>query len=352
MLINDNTNLEKLLYRILLGYYYININNINYKVTVPDIRIRYESEILYDNIIEENKFDQRLLTLKDIEIYLMSNGIWNNEYQNKITKIENEIEDTKVDIYLNFYNVSKKNLLEKNLQSLKKILSQLNDKKNCLNHLTIEEYALFVKNEFIVANTIYDKDNNLVFTYNENLNYVIFQKFLQEIMSTMIDPKNIRKLAKSELWRSYSTCSNIERNILKVDDNYKLLITFHNMYNNIRQHQECPSEDIIDHDDALDGWCINQNRKAEKEKKKQSILDKTGGNKNKNKGDHVFIFTNNEEEIKAINDLNDYEQKLFKEEVAKYSEANPGTRWEDLPPVKRQLQMEAQKMTQENLRRK
>lgn len=353
---NHRVNFEKLLYRILLGYYYIYVDNKKYKVITPNLSIKYESELFYDNIIEENKFDQRLLTLKEIEKYLITNGVWNLEYDAKIKELENQTDDIKVDIYLNFYNASKKKFLEKNLESVKKILSQLYEKKNCLNHLSIEEYALFLKNEFILANCIYNTNNELVFNYHENLDYLYFQKFIQEIMPNIINHKDLRDLAKTELWKSYASSSKIEVDILTINDDYKLLISFHNMFHNIRQHPECPSEDIISDDNALDGWCINQNRKAEKDKKKQSILDKVGGSGNKSKGkgqeEHIFVFTNNEDEIKAINDLNDTEHKIFKKEVAEYSKHNPGTKWEDLPPIKRKIQMEAQKMTEGRLKNK
>jgi len=55
-------------------------------------------------------------------------------------------------------------------------------------------------------------------------------------------------------------------------------------------------------------------------------MDKVGPGNTKNKGDHVFIFTNNEEEVKAINDLNSIENQRFKKEVAEFSEKNTGTK--------------------------
>lgn len=341
-------NLEKLLYRILLEYYYISINNENFKVIYPTLNIKYEAEILYDNILEENKFDKRLLTLKEIETYLITNGIWNPEYDKKIKDISNQIDDTKVDIYLNFLNAGKVKFLKNNLESLKQINNQLYTKKNSFNHLSVEDYALSVKNQFIISNTIYDKKNNLIFRYGDNLNFMLFQNFTQEIVNNMPTPESIRSLAKSNIWKSYSSTSNLDKHILKINDDYKLLMGFHNMYTNIRQHPECPSEDIINDDDALDGWHIHQNRKADKEKKKTSILDKVGG---KGKpGEHLFIFSTNEDEVKAINDLNDTEQQIFKREVAKYSAENPGTKWEDLPPVKRQMQIEAQKLAEQKIK--
>jgi hypothetical protein len=336
-------NLEKLLYRIFLGYYYLVIDNERYKVVSPSFELKYESEILYDSVIEENKFDKRLLTTKEIEIYLITNGVWAPSDEKTMKKIEDQIDDTKVEIYLNFNHSKKKEYLNQNLKTLEHTYSQLITRKNTFNYLSIEDHALSIKNEFIIMNTVYNSANNLVFNSSQEINYIMLQNFIKEILSEIITASQMRELVKSSLWKSYSSSCNLQRDIINTNDDYKHLINFHNMYNNVRQHPECPSEDIINDDNALDGWYIHQNRKADKERKKKSILDKVGDNIKDNAG-HVFIFTNNNEEAEAINDLNGPEEKLFKSEVHSYAEKNPGSNWQDLPPVKRQVQMELEKL--------
>lgn len=337
-----DVNLEKILYRILLGFFYISIDDQEYKVISPSFDIKYDAEILYDRIIEENKFDKRLLTSKEIEMQLITNGVWNPELDNKLKTLKEDMDNLKVDIYLNFLNSTKKKFFKSNLKTQDKLLNELLSKKNCLNHLSIEEHAITIKNEFILMKTIYNKNNNLVFDSNDpNIDYTKLQSFIREIVNSMITIDDIRSLVKSDIWRSYSSIANLHRDILNISDDYKHLINFHNMYNNVRQHPECPSEDIISDDIALDGWFIYQNRKSEKEKKKNAILDKIGGNI-KDKAQHIFVMTQNEDEIKAIQDLNGPEEKQFIKEVSDYSRQFPGTRWEDIPAVKRRAQIEAQ----------
>lgn len=337
-----DVNLEKILYRILLGFFYISVDDQEYKVISPSFDIKYDAEILYDKIIEENKFDKRLFTNKEIEMQLISNGVWNADLDNKLKTLKEDMDNLKVDIYLNFLNSTKKKFFKSNLKTQDKLLNELLSKKNCLNHLSIEEHAITIKNEFVLMKTIYDKNNNLVFDGNDpTIDYTRLQSFIREIVNNMITIDNIRSLVKSDIWRSYSSIANLHRDILNISDDYKHLINFHNMYNNVRQHPECPSEDIINDDIALDGWFIYQNRKSEKEKKKNAILDKIGGNI-KDKAQHIFVMTQNEDEIKAIQDLNGPEEKQFIREVSDYSKQFPGTRWEDIPAVKRRAQMEAQ----------
>lgn len=346
-----DVNLEKILYRILLGFFYIYIEDQEYKIISPSFDIKYDAAILYDKIIEENKFDKRLLTNKEIEMQLITNGIWNPELDNKLKTLKEDIDNIKVDIYLNFLNSTKKKFFKNNLKIQEKFHNELSSKKNCLNHLSIEEHAITIKNEFILMKTTYDKNNNLVFDNSDTaIDYTRLQSFIREIVNNTITIDNIRSLVKSDIWRSYSSIANLNRDILNISDDYKHLINFHNMYNNVRQHPECPSEDIINDDTALDGWFIYQNRKSEKEKKKNTILDKIGGNI-KDKAQHIFVMTQNEDEIKAIQDLNGPEEKQFIKEVSDYSKQFPGTRWEDIPAVKHRAQIEAQKKCTLNKKR-
>jgi hypothetical protein len=211
-----------------------------------------------------------------------------------------------------------------------------------LDHLGIKDYALSIKNEFIIRNCIYDKNNTLVFNpeYDE-CDHKKLHIFIKEIVEQSIGVKDIRSLARSDIWRSYAASCQIEKDLFNTTDDYKYLINLYKMYDNARQHPEAPSEDIINDDDALDGWFIFHNRKAANEKKKNSVLSKVGPKL----GQHNFIFTNNEDEAKAIIDSNSPKEKMFAEQVIQYAQSNPGKSWNEIPIVKQEIQNElAEKM--------
>jgi uncharacterized Fe-S cluster-containing protein len=126
-------------------------------------------------------------------------------------------------------------------------------------------------------------------------------------------------------------------NFLDINDDYRHLIGLHKMYDNARQHQESPSEDIIKDDDALDGWFLHQNRKAEKEKKKNAILGKVG-DKNKNK-DEIFLITNDAKESQEIFSVNDDKGKQQIQEMIAASQQKE-TKWQDLNFVKENVKQE------------
>ena len=50
-------DIEELVYRIINGYYYLNINNITYKIICPNLTIKQQAHNIYLSIINSNKFD-------------------------------------------------------------------------------------------------------------------------------------------------------------------------------------------------------------------------------------------------------------------------------------------------------
>lgn len=346
-------NLEKLFYRIICGYFFIYIDDIKYKIVQPSIDIRYEAEILYDTIIEDNKYDKRWMTEHEINIYLDYNNIWNKIKEQELKKLEKTVEDFKIELFLNYSDEKKKVFFKKQLTQFRKKIDELYKEKNCMSHLDIKTHATSIKNEFILMNTIYDHSNNLVFNnpYSETSEHKKLQLFIAEILEYNITPDLMRKLVKSDFWRSYVSAVNLQIDIHKINDDYRHLVSLHKMYDNVRQHPECPTEQVIDDDDALDGWFLNQHRKVEKEKKKNAILDKFGGNI-KEKAGEVFVMTQDLEEMKDIYDLNDPNQKRNIREIITFgSKSKDGIKWQDLPFVQRELQQQANDKFKEKVKR-
>jgi hypothetical protein len=344
-------NFDKVLYRILLGYYYISIDDKQYKVLYPSMDIKYKSEILFDKIIEDNKFDKRLLTGQEIEVYLKVNDIWKSEDQKLLEQNKKTLDDTKINLYLNYNNETNQKTLKKQIQNISKSINQLLINKNSMNYLGIHDHAISIKNEYIIMNTIYDDDDKLVFNTPEkdSHEHQKLQCFIREIVDKSLDINILRQLVKSEIWRSYVSCFNLQKETYELNDDYRYLVGLHKMYENVRQHPECPSEEILDDDDALDGWFLYQNRKAEKEKKKNAILGKVRGNI-KDAGE-VFLVTDDLKETKDIYELNDpTNRRNIKEMVslAKQKE-DLNVNWNELSFVQRDLRQQAQNLQDQKI---
>jgi hypothetical protein len=340
-----HSEIEKLLYRILLGYYYIIIDNNKYKIIYPTLQLKYEAQLLYDEIIDNNKYDKRLLTSEEIEKYLKLHGFWNKSKDEEFEKAKKILEDLKVDLYLNYTNEKKRVSVKSKIKAINKSLDDLYNLKNSMSHLSIENHAMSIKNEYIIMNTIYLNDKLYFTNYDENkCESRILQNFIREIVENTIEPSTLRQIAKSDVWRSYSNICDLKADF-NVNDDYRHLIGLHKMFDNVKQHPECPSEDIINDDDALDGWFIYQHQKAEKEKKKNSILDKVGGNTKK--AGEVFVVTDDITERNDIYDLNDLNTRQNIKELIAIGKQHPDAKipWQDLSFVQRELRQKVQEKT-------
>jgi pyruvate dehydrogenase complex dehydrogenase (E1) component len=87
-------------------------------------------------------------------------------------------------------------------------------------------------------------------------------------------------------------------------DDQRTLIGISQMYDRVYEHPECPNDDILEDDDALDGWMIIQKRKIEKDKKQQQIDSMNPKLKN---AQEVFIMANNSNEADEVVSLNSSE---------------------------------------------
>ena len=80
------------------------------------------------------------------------------------------------------------------------------------------------------------------------------------------------------------------------------------MYDNIQESLDCPSKEVIDDDDLLDGWFITQNRKREKEKLEKEFESSTQNPKIKQSSE-VLIMSRDKDKTKKIQDMNSREAK-------------------------------------------
>ena len=76
------------------------------------------------------------------------------------------------------------------------------------------------------------------------------------------------------------------------------------MYDNVFKSVECPTDDVINDDDMLDGWFIQQNKEQEerrKEKEGEKVFDKFKGKD----GQELFVVSGDKEEVNQIYNMND-----------------------------------------------
>jgi|TARA_B100001094_G_C18192244_1_gene808072 hypothetical protein len=335
-------DIEGTLYRIINGSYYTFVKSKRYKVVLPNLQIKQQAHALSLDIIQNNRFDTtHWLTKHQAEKILRTNDIWNNEQEEQLKILNNRLEDMKIELYLKYIDPAMKKKIKASLETGKSAIAELLGKKHSMDHLTLDSHAESAKNSYILTHTIYDDKDNLVFN-DEHVDSGELEDFMTAVQKHDVSHDDLRTLARSEIWKSYWDAA--KGNIFAPPaylwtDEQRLLINISKMYDSVREHPECPEDAVINDDDALDGWVLFWKRKAEKERKKNKLMEDVGG-KYKNAGE-VFVIANSTEEAKEIYGLNDAKgmaEIRHMQKLAADNTSESGIPWQDLPHVKTQIQ--------------
>lgn len=341
----NNAELEFLLYRILSGILYFYYKNERYELKKISNDLRYESNILYNKIINDEKYNDWIR--EEYMIGTMINlGLWAKETDTIITQLEKRIDNLKVELFQNFMSTTIIPQIRKNLNSAKNQLNRILSIKNDFYANTLEGYASSLKHEFIICKTLF-KNSKKVFNYDDNSSssYTEFNDLVNEINKYSIKLEDIKALARSPMWRSYwnSSKDNIFPSaVSEWTDDQRTLVNMSRMYDSVYDHPESPNEKIIDDDDMLDGWMIVQKRKMEKLKNQKTIEDINPNLKN---AQEVFLFGKNTQDVENILSLNDQSgMNRLKEKITAINSSAGTVSDSQLPDVKRELFIQSNEM--------
>ena len=307
----NDADAEFLLYRIFTGKLFFYYKNEKYELASPSVQIRYEAQLLYNNIINDEKYNDWLRE-ENLERILISLGLWTMDTKTIIKSLEKKIDDTKVSLYNDRNLKDKTKINRKNLENYTKQLYSIFNKKSEMYSHTLEGYASSLKNEYIICKTLY-KDGDRVFvedSKNNQNSYTLFNNIVNEINNHVIEGSSFKMLGRNNIWRMYWNCN--KNNVFPgcVSDwtfDQRTLVSISKMYDNVYDHPECPEDVVVEDDDMLDGWMIIQRRKIENQKK-QHKLDSL--NPKLQKAQEVFLIADNQEEASDIIGMNSPESLI------------------------------------------
>jgi len=302
----DNKNIELLVNRILSGKNYFSYNNEKYEIRKPSLSLRTKSDILYEDAYNDNIFSDFVL-LEDISNICIELGIISHDYNKQISDLEKKIENSKVDYFSFFVDIDKKKKHKFRLNSLKKQYGLFLDKVHSLDYISLEHYCSKIKNEFIILNTLYFYETDiLVFKNKEDIDYMYFNNLVTEINKGIIDIDIFKNICRSEYWKNLWSDQKhflLLEPVSEWSEEQKTLCNLSRMYDRIYEHPECPSEEVIQDNDALDGWMIFQKRQNSKEKQGKGVNNMLS-DKIKNSSE-IFLMANNQEKAQTIIEFND-----------------------------------------------
>ena len=300
-MIND---IESDLYRILSGKLFFLYHNKEYELRSQDPTLKYKANIIFQSTINDEKYND-WMRAEYLDNYMTSLGMWDRDMTAFMKNSEKAIDDLKVSLYNSRFNIKQSDTTRRSLSTIRDRLNRLSEKRSSFYNNTLEGYAEGIKYEYLITNTLYHNDKKVFknFTSDQN-SYTEFTGLINEINKYLLNGTIYRKIARSDIWKSYWTIgkSNVfNKAIIDWTDEQRSLASFSIMYDSVYEHPEKPTDSVINDDDALDGWMILQYRNAEKSKQQEQI---TKGSSQMSKAQEVFIFTDSTEGAEQIIDMN------------------------------------------------
>jgi hypothetical protein len=287
--------------RIRSGFLNLKLNDLTVRVLTPTLEDEYLSNEVFMESFDEARRDN-ILTQDEMLDWMKDRDLWSEEKDQKIKDCEDNIEKLKVEIFNLRTNEKLRETARLYLRATEKALGKLRAEKDDLFTKTCEGIGTQDKMMFLFERCCYFGSEPLDFK-NIDISNLYYQYNQAQLNETQL-----RELARNDPWRLawYSKdhaplFTNLDNRTLSNEQ--KGIIIWANMYDNIQESMDCPTEDVINDDDMLDGWFIVQKRKQKSEKAKSELEARTSNEKIAN-SDEIMIMASSKQEAENIHHMN------------------------------------------------
>jgi hypothetical protein len=304
-------NKDFLVYRIMKGRLSFRRDGLSLFIKEPDPDLLYRSIDIY-----ESAFDRAYgsgVYLKNEMLELMYERDFYSPFDDMdMTKLKKDLEELKLQAFKNFRN-------QRQLQSLKYLIRQTEDrliqitkKRYQFDHLTCEGVASYAQWNWIIENSTYYTEDETLYDWNK----ISIGSIVSIYENAAINSSDFRAIARSDAWRPIwalgkKTGNLFARPSCSLTKDQITLTSLSMMYDSVYESTESPPEKVIEDDDCLDGWFIEQRKKHDRNKLNAEADNLITNKKIANSGE-IFVMANSDEEADFVDSLNTTEAKNIK----------------------------------------
>lgn len=329
---DDKIYYEKVLNRIIQGRLRLRLGDLVLYVYEPSRDVIEESFDIYEEARNKAYFSGCYLR-EDVLNLLVEQDMWTPRDDKEAEQAGEQIDELKVRAFKSFFKKKELAGIKRSIRRFEMQQAKFLGKKGLLDHLTCDGLANFARKCWILSQTTKTVDGEL-YDFSK-----IGVKGLLEIYSeNTIPQKDYRRIARENPWRQMWNASKKRGDVfgkasIDLDSQQLNLIAYSQMYDNVYENPDQPSEEIIHDDDCLDGWFIVQKQKYDKERKEQAI-DAMLSDKVKN-SQEIMVMAQTPEEAKEIYDMNSvHARNKINQRQQQIDNADGNLHFKDLADVK------------------
>ena len=323
---------HKLVTQIMSGVVIVEFSGNRYIIKEPDNINKVIAEQVYDKKLEE-AISKSILTESESVKQLIAMDKWNNEEQSELDGMDEDISNTKLNLYRAYKSFRKLDPIRKKLRKLEKRRAELDSKRSVLRPNSAEGIAETARFRYSLCSNITDINGNKLWALGdyENQNSNLIEHLLSSYLSLQINEKTIRELCRTEPFRGLwvigkSVSGTFSQTSAGLTSMQKAMVSWSRIYDNIYESPESPPTQVIEDNDLLDGWLTFQHKKREAEKSKRDNSEK-GSNL---KGDEVYLIAEDPDAVGRIYAMNDGQGKAIikarQKQIDKSSKGLPAER--------------------------
>jgi Skp family chaperone for outer membrane proteins len=338
---------QRIIRRICSGTLYgiVSFQENEYPVTFkdPSLNLSTQADWIYKKMYDKLE-DQGALTLEQSYGILKMEGKWSDDLENELTGIQKDLENLNKNLEKVKFNKTEQRAIKATIEKGKKRLGELYNIKNQLALSTIEYIANRNRQRFLIANIVQLEHSELldVPAFKDSLIVYYFEE-------SSISESQLRKIARTDPWRLYWTTSKdtgtplFPHSSVEMTDLQYMLVLWTRVYDFAFSSTNRPAENVIDDDDRFDAWYQSEVTRVNEEINKASFDQ--GSNIGSGGIEH-FIPADQEgaAEVYALNNLESRSRILQRQKAV---EKEGQVKEANLPDVKRDIQMELNKMAVE-----
>ena len=281
--------------------------------------------------------EQGIMTRDESRSMMLKTGVWSLEEEKRMQQLEKDMEQYKVDIFSFYFRSESRERAREDLRLQEKEYQNLLVKQHSYDHIDSLGVATYAQTNWIIENTAKFKDDTPY-----DWKHITAHECLTSKNNIELDDKQLREIAKTSPWANIWATSKLtgtlfEEDTFSLTKEQKVLIAYSSLYDNIKEAYESPTEDVIQDDDACDGWLISQRRQREKDKGQKAADEILNVHPN---AQEVMVPAETPEDAARVHALNDQGSELIRKSRLKSLEGGKELNYSEFSDVKMRINSE------------